>query len=203
MQNTFSQNKEDLFVLDYFGDYKGTLLSIGENDGITFSNSRLLIENGWGAILVEPGIAGDDLHDLYFNNSKVSVFRFGIGSKHDTIRFWESGSHVENGTDRGLVSTTDFEETKRWPNVTFVEKDIIVLPFCAFEKDGPFDFISLDTEGNDWKILQQIDLEKVGCKCLCIEWNSKPELFRLFRDYCGKFGLFCVHQNAENLIFTV
>ena len=112
---------------------------------------------------------------------------------------------MPNGADRGLVSTIDFEETKRWPDVEFRETAIQIIPFeIAYELMGreTFDFISIDAESMDWQILQQIDLEKVGCRVLIIEWNSKPELFRLFRDYCGKFGMYCTVQNGENLLFV-
>ncbi len=39
MQN-YSQNQEQQVILDYFGNKVGRLLSIGENDGETLSNSR-------------------------------------------------------------------------------------------------------------------------------------------------------------------
>lgn len=206
---SYAQNKEDLFVLDYFKLYQGTLLEIGSNDGITLSNSNLLIEHGWKAVLVEPGDTFTELVKLHLFNKKVRSYNVGIGSETGLFNFWESESHVPNGIDRGLVSTLYFEETKRWPDVKFKEKSIWIQSWDNFynevcERNGVqavLDYISIDAEGEDWKILQQIDLEKVGCKCLCIEWNSKPELFRLFRDYCSNFGLFPVHQNNENLIF--
>lgn len=212
MQNTYAQNKEDLFVIDYFGDFKGVLLEIGANDGITLSNSKLLIENGWKADLIEPGY--EPCYKLVFMyifddngnaNENVKVWDYGIGEKNERVDFWESDNHIPNGKDIGLVSTTNFEETKRWPNVKFTKRQIMLQTFekhCQNSNKIKFDFISIDCEGSEWSILQQIDLDKVGCKCLCIEWNSKPELFRLFRDYCGKFGLHPVHQNNENLIFV-
>ena len=35
----YSQNNEQNIILNYFKNYKGTLLDLGANDGITFSNS--------------------------------------------------------------------------------------------------------------------------------------------------------------------
>lgn len=208
MQNTYSQNKEDLFVLNYFGDYKGNLIEIGANDGVTLSNSRLLIENYWKAVLVEPGDEYKKLFDLYGTENKyVCIEPYGIGDKFEEVNFWQSDSHVPNGTDTGLVSTTNFEETKRWPDVNFTEKEISLIPFSRLERHlkylKTFDFISIDAEGSEWKILQQIDLKSVGCKCLCIEWNSHPDLLEKFSNYCANFGLNLKHKNAENLIFCV
>lgn len=202
--NSYSQNREDLFVAEYFNGYKGTLLSIGENDGITLSNSKLLIEHGWNAHLLEPGLICGDLFTLHKDNPKVHIYNYGIGDKEEQVTFYESGAHIPNGNDRGLVSTTDFNETLRWPDVEFFASTIQLVSFDKFWEsiDKPvLDFISIDAEGMDWLILQQIDLEKVGCECLCIEYNSIIDLANLFTQYCKGYKL--AMQNAENLIFTL
>lgn len=202
MQNTFSQGKEDLFVLNYFGDYKGTLLEVGSNNGTDLSNSLLLIQQGYSAHLVEPGVICADLFLLHKDNPKVHIYNFGIGDKEEIVKFWDSDAHVPNGKDRGLVSTVNFEETLRWPDVKFTERKVQLVPFNEFYKsiDSPvLDFISIDAEGNDLLILEQIDLEKVGCRCLCIEYNSDPKLAEKFVNYCEGYKLALV--NAENLIF--
>jgi len=204
MQNTYSQNSEDLFVLNYFGDFKGTLLEIGANDGVTFSNSKLLIDNGWKAHLVEPGYVNNDLSNLHNSNSNVAIYDIAIGDDDKIVALFESGTHIPGGNDRGLVSSASFEETKRWPGVKFDIRQISMITFANFycKANYPhFDFISIDAEGFDAIILQQIDLKEVSCKCLCIEWNSKQELFDTFTGYCAQFGMRLGLQNAENLIF--
>lgn len=203
MQNIYSQNKEDLFVLNYFGNFTGNLLDIGANDGETFSNSKLLIENGWSAVLVEPGTICKKLVALHNDNENVQVYNFGIGESEEIVTFYESGSHIAGGEDRGLVSTMDFEETKRWPDVKFESKEIRVKPFSALLKHAPFDFISIDAEGFDLAILRQIDLKGVGCSCLCIEWNGDKFAEKEITDYCNQFGLKLSLKNAENLVFTL
>lgn len=197
---SYAQSKEDIFVLNYFGDYKGTLLSIGENDGTTYSNAMLLIENGWRAKLFEPGITFSVLRELHKSNENVHVYNLGVGNKQKTVKFWESGSHVPGGTDIGLVSTTNFEETKRWPQVEFVEKEISVVNLSEFFNEPiTFDFISIDCEGSELLALQQIDLEAVGCKALCIEWNGNNELGEKFANYCKGYQVGFI--SGENLIF--
>lgn len=206
MRNTYAQNKEDLFVLNYFGDYKGILLSIGENDGLTFSNARLLIENGWKAHLIEPGSIYDDLSLLYHDgmDEKVSTYKLAIGDVDDKVVFFDSGAHVLNGNDKGLVSTTVSQEMKRWPLVEFQKGLVWMKTFKTFlnqfDIEPKFDFISIDCEGADISILQQIDLESVGCRCLIVEWNSDQELAQKFTEYCTGFKV--AHVNAENLIFV-
>lgn len=205
---SYSQNKEDLKVKRYFGENKGTLLSIGENNGVDLSNAKLLIDNGWHAYLLEPSSVYNDLKDLYQGNDRVNTFGFGIGAKTGTVKFWESSEHIKGGKDKALVSSIDYKETERWrkSGVEFTEKTIEVKSFKEFwmEEGKPiFDFISIDTEGQDEVILKQINLKEVGCKCLVIEWNGDNKLEKSFTDYCNKFGLKEIHRNAENLIFAI
>lgn len=207
---SYSQNGEDLIILEYCRDrkIKGTIVEFGANDGITLSNSKLLIDNGWNAILLEPSSVFYDLCKLHEDNSKVVCASQAIGAENGFIDFYESGAHVKNGNDKALVSTINPEEIKRWPNVKFTKKTVSVIDFVTFcrtyvNTDQKLDCISIDVEGLDLDILIQIDLNEVGCKILVIEWNSIPSLARQFKSYCNKFGLKEIHRNAENLIFAL
>jgi len=198
----YSQNNEDEFVLNYFGGFKGTLLEIGANNGMDLSNSKLLIENGWHAHLVEPGSTCADLFLRHSLNPNVHIYNYGIGDRDEKVKFWQSGSHVPDGNDKGLVSTADFEETRRWPHVEFTECEIELVTWDTFynESRSMFHFISIDAEGNDWTILKQIDLRAVGCRVLCIEYNGSLELLWRFKKYCKGYHL--AVRNTENLIFV-
>lgn len=202
-----SQNKEDLKIAKYFNGKVGTLLSVGENDGKTYSNAKLLIDNGWSAYLLEPASVFQELHILHEDNEKVKTFNFGLGLKEETVKFYESKNHVPGGTDKALVSSTSYEETKRWrqAGVEFIECEIRLMPFNKFweEQGNPIlSFITIDCEGNDWNVLQQINLKDVGCECLIIEWNGDKVMARKFANYCYKFGLREIHSNAENKIYA-
>lgn len=202
----FSQNLEERVILNYFGDFKGTLLDAGANDGVTFSNSRQLMVNGWAGHLWEPSSVQADLRELYKGNSKATIYSDGLGATNAMLYLNESGAHVRGGNDRALVSTFHKEEMSKWGHVEFKEKSCFVIAFGDWYKKAgspTLDFITIDIEGMDWELLQAIDLTAVGCKCLCIEWNSKPEMALLFKSYCSKFGLREIHRNSENIIFAV
>lgn len=201
---SYAQNREDEFIQNYFGDQVGTLLSIGENDGITLSNARALIEKGWSGHLVEPASVFYDLKRLYLGNEKVHCYNVAIGEEQGIVDFYESGAHVPNGTDKALVSTLAFSEMQRWPDVKFNKIKVNVVPFrflWEMTDFATFDFISIDAEGFDLEILQQIDLAAVGCKCLIIEHNSNKNLIEAYKGYCRNFGLVAVLENAENIVF--
>ena len=206
--NTYSQNKEDLQIKEYFGDRIGTLLSVGENDGMTFSNALLLIQNGWKAHCFEPSSVCADLIRLHRANKNVHIYNKGLGDKVEKITLYESGAHVKNGTDRALVSTTDYDETIKWRKrgVQFVKKDIQIVDFTGwYEHAGrpKLEFISIDVEGMEWTILQQIDLAVTGTEFLIIEWNGDKGLAKKFTEYCNSFGLKECGRNGENLMLCL
>lgn len=204
----FSQNLEERVILNYFGDYVGMLLDLGCNDGVTFSNSRQLIENGWVADLVDASPTMVAVcKEVYKDNGDVRVYNYGVSTQEGIGILHESGAHVPNGKDRSLVSTIHEAEKARWPNVTFKQVEVPFITFKRFHSlsgEYKYEFISIDCEGCEWDILQQIDLTAVGCKCLCIEWNSNKELGELFKSYCTvKHGMRLLHTNAENMIFAL
>lgn len=201
-----SQNNETQIILEYFSGRTGTVLDIGANDGLTFSNSYDLIQAGWYGILFEPGHVYDQLHALHKGNGKVHTHRLGIGEREEIVKFWQSGPHVKNGIDQGLVSTMHEHETHRWrkAGVKFKEIEIELVPFSWVASKYPvFDCISIDCEGMDWTVLKQINPIEVSCKCIVIEWNSERQLEKLYHDYLRPFGFKEISRNAENLIFAI
>lgn len=203
---SYSQNAEDLFVANYFGDFKGTLLSIGENNGRDLSNALLLIEQEWFAHVVEPSYAFNDLQLLHRMNNKVQCYNLAIADAYGIVTLYESGAHVPGGNDRALVSSLSKVETERWSlaGVKFEEVPVQTVPFNTFWEMtdfAKFDFITIDAESYDKMILKQIDLKSVDCKCLCIEHNGDQDLKNFFTEYCSGFGLVPATSNRENIIF--
>lgn len=211
----YSQNNEQQVILDYFfkqlpdellgitwENAKGMLIDIGANDGIMFSNSRALIERGWHAFLVEPNpIAFEILVNNNIGNVNVSEYNFAIGNQTGEIKLYCNTPHIDG--DIGLLSTTIFEETKRWPDLQFNEFDVPVKTFAdAFDNDNyVYDFITIDAEGMDFEILSQIDLAKHQTKMVCVEHNGNE--IEKYIDYCTKFGMSIKLINAENLIMAL
>lgn len=203
-----SQNNEAEISIKHFGDRRITILDVGANDGQTFSNSYDLIKLGHSAHLFEPGKVGLKAIALHRENANVHVYNKGLGATLGTLKFYESKNHVRGGNDEGLVSTTIYEETLRWrkAGVEFTEREATILDFKVwFEHAGrpKLEFISIDVEGMEWEILQEIDLTETATEMLIIEWNGKEDLKEKFTRYCSKYGLSLSHSNKENLIFTL
>jgi len=203
----YSQNNEQEIVESYFGQYVGTLLSIGENSGTHLSNALALIKKGWFACLVEPSPkVFPALSNLHKNNRNVFCFQQAIGDKTGKVTLFDSGELLGTG-DLALVSTVKKEETKRWEplNMQFDEVEVDMVTFDTFMEESPyrrFQFISIDAEGYDLNILFQMDLHKLDCRCLCIEWNSLPNILYQIKQYCSPLGFKEIGKNQENLILA-
>ena len=206
----FSQNEEEKYIIDFFKDVVGKkcLLSIGENDGKTLSNSFRLIElnteveNGWLADLIEPSpIAFEKLQSLHtINLANVKCFQLAIGTESGIMDFHESGTHLGKG-DTSLLSTLVPQEKERWKDTEWNVIPVQVLTYADFKSDTPYeyDFISIDAEGLDIEILKQIDLTHT--KLLCIEWNSIEQNKIDILEYTSKFGMTKIlYQSGENLL---
>lgn len=199
----YSQNQEQPAILNYFKEFKGTFLSIGENDGETLSNVRALAESGWCGVMVEPApIAFAKLKQLYSNNTKgcFYIYDCAIGNHNGRATLHDSGSLFKNG-DTSLVSTLVQEETKRFSSVlSYTPVDVKVYKWKTFLnrlKIKKFDFVNIDCEGVDADILEQMDVSAV--KCLCIEWNGHPELKERFSKKMEGFKI--IYTSGENLIY--
>lgn len=212
MQNKHKcQNNETQVVIDYFTkkygpDFKGNVLDIGANDGVTFSNSFDLIQSGWSAWLVEPSSAFNEIVAFYCSNSAVIYYNVAIGPNAGKMVLYESGAHVKDGLDNALVSTLVPDEMVRWGSVKFKPVTVDVITFDdLYDKMGHPDnvhYVTIDVEGYEMHVLPHIDLSAIGCEVLCIEWNGRYDLWHMFTEYCNKFGMKEIHRNGENLIFA-
>lgn len=194
---SYSQTGEDLIIKAYFdsiGVKNGVLLDLGANDGVTFSNSRSLLLNGWSGCLVEPTSAYNALSDLYTDNKNVKTLQAAIGTNTEI-----GCLRVAPDT---LVSSVHKELTDVWHLQIFENIEIQFYSVSDMLKEFDtyhFDFITIDCEGLDWEILQQMDLNALGCMCLCIEyWKYEKEI----TEYCNSYGLKLLHKNGENLIMV-
>lgn len=201
----YSQNNEDEIINDYFKNFIGTVLDIGSNDGVTLSNSRAMILQGWSGVMVEPGKrAFEKLKSLYDGVKKVQCFEVAISNASGKVAFYSSGTHLNKG-DTDLLSTMNPAELDRWKDTPnhFVKTTVDSILFKQLLKKSKFkkfDLISIDAEGVDYDILKQIDLEKVECKMLIVETNGKEN--EKYISYCESFGMKLHNQNMENLIFV-
>ena len=118
---------------------------------------------------------------------------------------------MKTGNCGKLTGLEKGKEQEKWKKggLEFEKVEVDVLTFNDFRtKKVPgmfrFDFITIDAEGMDLAILQQIDLTKYQTKLVCIEHNSVPEAKEAMIAYCRSHGLVeIIYESGENVIMGV
>lgn len=198
MSESYSQYGEDQIITKLLaGRASGRLLDIGAWHPKTFSNSRMLIEAGWEAMLVEFSPKPiRDLVEEYANHPGVKVLQAAV-----TVV--DGGMAAYDVTDDGL-STCSAEHKEKW------EKDggyfgklwVSQIPIRQLLEQfgGGFDFVSIDTEGTSVDlaryylgVLGQLPL------VMCVEHDGRSvELMEVAQER----GYRMVHMNGTNVVLS-
>jgi hypothetical protein len=153
----------------------------------------------------------------YIGRDGIICVNAAITPTDGAIDFWSSGTHLKQG-DTDLLSTTKEAEIARWKKSgeSFTKTTVRGITFETLMKElgmvinprhdmtatnqAHFDFISIDAEGADYSILEQIDLTAVGCRLLCVEVNARGDAE--FTAYAKKHGMRLLWKNYENRIYA-
>lgn len=203
----YSQNNEDALIERYFGlTRKGTLLSLGENDGKTLSNTLAAIERGWTGVLVEPSeTAFKKLEQLHNGRPEVYCLQVAVGDMPGIQDFYESGEHLGTG-DTSLISTLKQEETVRWKgskfdNFTPTKVEVMTWPdLYSLFPIKEFNLVSIDCEGMEKYLFQVMDFTLLKTEMVIVEWNMKDKEF--YTSIASSHGMRLYGENMENLIFV-
>lgn len=198
----YSQNLEETYILNYFGDYVGTFLDLGCNDCLTFSNTRALSLKGWRGVFVDPSPKAMERCKTLYDGYKGYYFYPVAISDHNGKAILQESGPLCSATDVGLVSTFHQTEVDRFKRTVKYEPiEVKTFKWKTFYnrlRIKEFDFINIDVESDELNILPDMDLSKA--KAICIEWNSKPELKAEYDKYLEGFKV--IYTSGENLIYA-
>lgn len=195
-EKSYSQNGEQKIITDFFAGRVGRFLDIGAYDGITFSNTRRLLELGWRGVLVEP--SPKVIHGLRRNvaefDDRACVFECAIGETNGRIKFFDNA---------GAVATTSQSHVRKWSKQTaFDECDVLSMtPELLLDLVGTdFDFITIDTEGTNIEVIHLMPWHRLpGCRLVCVEHDCHDESIM---EILEPFGFSPLARNGENLILS-
>jgi FkbM family methyltransferase len=176
-----SQLGQDLLALIASGTGKpGFFVEFGSADGVALSNSFLLEkELGWAGILCEPSRSWHE--DLKRNRSCIVDTRCVYSRTGEQISFSEnyigelSGITEFTGDDHhGLLDRT----------TTSYQVETISLLDLLRHHDAPkhIEFLSVDTEGSEFEILNAFDFSQYTFGAICVEHNyleNRPKVKQL------------------------
>ncbi len=171
---SYGQLKQDLLCLDYFDKKRdGYFVDIGAGNGRDLSNTYLLEkEYGWKGICVEPLDAPFKLCQECRPNSICR--QTAIYDKEAEVEFsYIEGSSGEDYMYSGITNDIKHHVTKVENSSKKILMNTITLNKLLEEAGAPevMDFLSIDTEGSESKILEALDHKKYKFRYITVEHN--------------------------------
>ena len=172
-KSSYSQCGEDLIVNFIFSSLqikKPTYLDIGAHHPAYLSNTAYFYSKGCSGINIEPD---STLFIAFKKNRRKDInLNIGIGIQQGTLDFYLMSSPTMNTFSKEEAEALVLEHGMSIKQVLSVPVDTlpnIIDEYCA----GKFpDFLSLDVEGIDLKILTTIDYQRTCPKVVCVETIS-------------------------------
>lgn len=162
--NSFFKNKKDGFFVD-----------IGASDPVEGSNTLFFEELGWNGILVEPNKF--DVEKLR-QKRKSPVENVAIYNKSGNSEFLALTGYTK--VLSGLLTEQDPRHLNRIKSEIAQfggEAEIINVETITFgdlldkHNQTKIDYLSIDTEGSEFSILESIDYDKFNITCISVENN--------------------------------
>ena len=165
-----SQKLQDLFVLSELSfKEKGFFVEFGATNGIDLSNTHLLEKKfKWSGILAEPAKKWHD--DLHKNRSAKIETKCVWKTSGEILKFKEA-SEAELSTIASFANSDKLHESRKSGTVYDVET--ISLEDILDEHNAPFliDYLSIDTEGSEFEILNNFNFNKYKFRIITCEHN--------------------------------
>lgn len=163
----YAQRGEDDAIASFLPAF-GKYLDIGSYDGKTFSNTRKFAEEGWEGVCVEPSahcfaaMVSDPPPNTVLVNALVGRHR-GLTAFHYS---------------KDALSTTSEHHAHKWASLaaytpTFAVTVTLGDLLEAFP--GPYDLVSVDTEGTTGQIVEDLipHLDELKTKVLVYEHDDE------------------------------
>ena len=214
-EKSYSQFGEDTIVRDLLSEMSiGNMsyLDIGANNPKFISNTYLFYRHGFTGVLVEPNAYL--CKKLTAIRPRDRVLNVGIGIDDEVTM---ADLYLYDDYADGL-STFVFEDTKLWSEVglggkTYEYKEVVKTPLMNINyviehyfTECP-DFVSIDVEGWDLKILESFDFDRYNPAVFCVEtlmYSADGSMYR--NDEIGSLleskGYFAFRQTHANTIFV-
>ena len=158
-KKSYSQFGEDLIINNFFKNYVGRYVDIGCYHPIKYNNTALLHKRGWTGINVDLNQTSIDLFNVCRKND-INIMAC-LSDKVEEVSIYLDSKF-------SALNSINIDNSKNFKFNNLKKMNIETTIFPKIIKDN-FDFLNIDCEGNDFKILKTIDLKKYTPKMINIE----------------------------------
>lgn len=178
-----SQLRQDLFALSESGFKRGGFfVEFGATNGVTLSNSHLLETRfGWQGILAEPARLW---HAALARNRSAKIETDCVWTTTgETVLFNEVGDEGFGGALSTInsFSEVDMHRDARSAGKKYEVKTISLVDLLKkYAAPKQIDYLSIDTEGSEFEILNAFDFDQFDIKVITCEHNHTPMRQKIF-----------------------
>lgn len=165
-----SQLGQDVLALAIAGlEEKGFFVEFGATDGLSLSNTFLLEKDfGWTGILCEPAKVWHK--DLISNRSCVVDSRC-VSSHSDTLVNFSEAQDAEYSTILEFRDQDRHLDARKGSSVYEVKTVSLRDLLVTHNAPANINFLSIDTEGSEYLILEAFDFSEYKFDLICVEHN--------------------------------
>ena len=178
-RESYSQNREDIFINKFFKKkIKGFYVDVGAYHPTKFSNTQLLYNKGWNGINIDMNPVSIDCFKIVRKRDK-NILAAVSNKKIKSKVFINSYFLPTNSLDKKHFQkwNKDYKKDKFFKIKTKKFNDLV---------NNKIDFLNIDLEGYDYKVLKTINLKKYEPSLVCIEILKKKDESK-FNRYFKKF----------------
>jgi FkbM family methyltransferase len=163
-------DNEDTSVLDYFKDKKnGFYVDVGCYHPTHRNNTYLLYKKNWNVINIDTSQFSIELFN-YMRPNDLN-YECAVSNKNEFVKLFYQ-------KELSQLSTTESDQAKNVFQGNIKEKEIEAFTLDQILERGKYknskiDFLDIDVEGADLKVLEGLSFNKFKPELICIEIHSK------------------------------
>ena len=203
-QKSYSQFNDDIFIKNFFKNKTvGTYVDIGCHHPFKLNNTYLLYKKGWNGLNIDLMKINIDLFNIWRPGDKNICSAVSNKNKISSV-------YIPNNN----ILSTEISIQKSYANTikrhhknSFIKKKILISTFENIIKNykvnlEKFDFLKIDIEGEDYKVLKNINLKKYKPTLICIEDGiEKKENIKKISKYLKSIKYKLIFRSPVNLFY--
>jgi len=163
-------DNEDTAILDYFKDKKsGFYVDVGCYHPIHRNNTYLLHKQNWRGINIDVSQFSVELFD-HLRPDDLN-YNCAVSNRNETVKLFFQ-------KELSQLSTTENDQAKKVFQGNIKEKEIQAFTLDEIlnrdkYKNVKIDFLNIDVEGADFKVLDGLSFQKFNPELICVEIHDK------------------------------
>ena len=172
-KHSYSINGEDLRISQFFKNKKkGFYVDVGSYHPLRMNNTYLLYKKNWTGINIDPSQFSIDLFN--FLRPEDLNLQIAVSDKDGEISFFYQKKFSQLNTTDKKIANENFQENFKERQVKC--QTIHNILTNSKYKDVKIDFLNIDVEGAEMKVLKTLNFKIYDPKVICIEILGYREL---------------------------